>query len=142
MYEPDTIREVSNIIFEAELTGFKGDCEYLGEDGDYDRVGLSLNVSLDIIRGPAAKTPKIEFSYFVALPDFFPHPNGKVHFSRVLEFPKGINSMSFVDEEIEITIPLNKQRRGPETKILIGFDLTKSQLEFNRQTLRDQRLGD
>lgn len=141
VYKPNTSREISDIIFEAEFTGFKGECEYFGEDSNYNSVLLSLNLSLDIIRGPAAKTPNIELNYFIAIPDFFPNPKGKVHFNRVLKFPKGSNSANFVDETIEITIPLNKNRRGPKTKVLIGFDLSKSQLEFNREPTRGMGLG-
>ena len=141
VYKTGPGRDISDISFEAEIKSFKGECEYLGDNGTYDKVILTLQVALDITRGPAAKSSQFKLSYFVAIPDFFPNPEGKVNFDRFLKFPRDLNSMSILDEVIEITIPLNKNRRGPGTKVLIGFNLNKSQLEFNRGTKGNRVLG-
>ena len=130
-----------DVVFEAELTGFKGECEYVRNNGVHTKVVLTLQLGLDITRGPAETTGRIKLSYFVAIPDFFPKPEGKVLFNRVVMFPENRNSLTLLDEAIEIVIPLNKNRRGPQTKVLVGFELTKSQLEFNRQKIRSRGLG-
>ena len=130
-----------DVLFEAELTGFKGECEYVRNNGVHTKVVLTLQLGLDITRGPAETTGRVKLSYFVAIPDFFPKPEGKVLFNRVVMFPENRNSLTLLDEAIEIVIPLNKNRRGPQTKVLVGFDLTKSQLEFNRQRIRHRGLG-
>ena len=132
-YKPGTGRDISDISYEAELTGFSGECKYIGDDGIYTSVTLTLQVGLNITRGPAAKTRKVELNYFVAIPEFFPNPKGKSSFSRVVEFPRDRNSISFVDDAIEIAIPLNENRQGPGIKVFTGFELSKDQLEFNRQ---------
>ena len=141
VYKPGAGKNLRDIIFEAELTGFKGECEYTGENNAHTKVVLTLQLGLDITRGPAEKTRRVKLSYFVAIPDFFPKPEGKVSFIRVIRFPKDRNSITLLDEAIEIVIPLNKNRRGPQTKVLVGFELSKSQLEFNRQRIRNRRLG-
>jgi len=130
-----------DVVFEAELTGFKGECEYVRNNGVHTKVVLTLQLGLDITRGPAETTGRVKLSYFVAIPDFFPKPEGKVSFNRVVMFPQNRNSLTLWDEAIEIVIPLNKNRRGPQTKVLVGFKLTKSQLEFNRQKIRNRGLG-
>ena len=141
VYKSGAGKGLRDIIFEAELTGFKGECEYVGNNGIHTKVVLTLQLGLDITRGPAEKTRSVKLSYFVAIPDFFPKPEGKVSFNRVVIFPQDRNSITLLDEAIEIVIPLNKTRRGPQTKVLVGFELTKSQLEFNRQRIRNRGLG-
>ena len=141
VYKSGAGKDLRDIIFEAELTGFKGECEYVGNNGVHTKVILTFQLGLDITRGPAEKTRRVKLSYFVAIPDFFPKPEGKVSFNRVVIFPQERNSITLLDEAIEIVIPLNKNRRGPQTKVLVGFELTKSQLEFNRQRIRHRGLG-
>ena len=140
VYKSGAGKDLRDIIFEAELTGFKGECEYVGNNGIHTKVVLTLQLGLDITRGPAEKTRSVKLSYFVAIPDFFPKPEGKVFFNRVVIFPQERNSITLLDEAIEIVIPLNKNRRGPQIKVLVGFELTKSQLEFNRQRIRNRGL--
>ena len=141
VYNSGTGRDLRDIIFEAELTGFKGECEYVGNKGVHTKVILTLQLGLDVTRGPAEKTRRVKLSYFVAIPEFFPKPEGKMSFNRVVIFPQERNSITLLDEIIEIVIPLNKNRRGPLTKVLVGFELTKDQLEFNRQRIRNRGLG-
>ena len=140
-YKPGTGRDISDISYEAELTGFSGECEYFGDDGIYTSVTLTLQVSLDITLGPAEKTRRVKLNYFVAIPAFFPDPKGKSSFSRIVKFPRDRNSISFVDDVIEIAIPLNENRQGPGIKVFTGFELSKDQLEFNRQRNNASELG-
>ena len=141
VYKAGPGRDISDISFEAEIKSFKGECEYLGDNEIYDKVVMTLQVVLDITRGPAAKKSQFKLSYFVAIPEFFPNPKGKINFNRSLQFPLDLNSMSILDEAIEVTIPLNKNRPGPLTKVLIGFNLNKSQLEINRRIRGNRVLG-
>ena len=141
VYKKGPGRDISDVKFEAELKSFIGECEYFGDIGSYDKVVVTLQVGLDITRGPAAKKSQFKLSYFVAIPEFFPNPKGKVTFDRLLQFPPDRNSMSILDKAIEVTIPLNKNRPGPKTKVLIGFNLEKSQLELNRAIKGKSVLG-
>ena len=135
-YKPGVGRDISDISYEAELTGFSGECEYVGDHGIYTSVNLTLQMDLDITRGPAETTRKVRLNYFVAIPEFFPNPKGKSSFSRLIEFPQDRNSISFVDDAIEIIIPLNENRHGPRIKVFAGFELSKDQLKFNRERNR------
>ena len=141
IYKAGPGRDISDISFEAELKSFKGECEYFGDTGSYDKVVITLQVGLDITRGPAAKKSQFKVSYFVAIPEFFPNPKGKVKFDRILKFARDRDSMNILDEPIEVTIPLNKNRPGPRTNVLIGFNLKKSQLKLNRELKGNRVLG-
>ena len=141
VYKTGAGKDLRDIKFEAEMTSFKGECEYIGDKGVYNKVIVTLQIGIDVTRGPAENTGRANLKYFVAIPDFFPNPEGKVSFNRVVIFPHQKNSVALMDEAIEIVVPLNKNRQGPQTEVLIGFELSKNQLEFNRNSSRNRGLG-
>jgi len=134
-------RDITDIVFEADLNGFLGDCEYVGEHGNFTEVVVTMRVGFNLARGPAASTRQANLRYFVAVPEFFPAPEGKSLFARTVTFPAGRNNVSFVDDEVEIRIPLSKDRRGPGTQVFIGFELTPDQLNLNRRRGASTGLG-
>ena len=134
-------RDITDIRYEAEIKGFEGNCEYIGKKGIYSKVKLTLKVDFKITRGTATQGRSLDFSYFIAIPEFYPEPSGQQTFIVNIKFPENRNTLRIVDEEIEISIPLKGFRKGPETEIYIGFKLTPAQLKFNRQKVKDRRLG-
>ena len=129
-------RDITDIRYEAELKGFTGECEYIGKKGIYSKVNVTLKVGFNITRGPAEKSRSTNVSYFVAMPEFYPKPQGRQVFTTKVTFPENRNSMQILDEEIEISIPISKSRPGPTSKIYIGFQLTPEQIKFNREKQR------
>ena len=129
-------RDITDIRYEADLKGFKGECEYIGKDGVYSSVKVTLKIGFDISRGPAEKSRVIDVQYFIAMPEFFPKPQGRQVFTARATFPPNRNTMRIVDDDVEISSPITKTRKGPSSKIYIGFQLTPEQLKFNRQKRR------
>jgi hypothetical protein len=125
-------RDISDVVLETEITGFKGECEYIGDPGSYTEVILNLRVSFDMILGPAGRRRDHKLEYFIAVPDFFPRQDGRSEFSAEVKFPPRRNRVTFTDDPLEITIPLDENRQGPETKVVISLALTRDQLQFNR----------
>ena len=134
-------KDITDIVYEGDLTGFRGNCEYLGEPGKYTSVVLTLRIAMDVTRGPANRSGKAQLSYFVAIPEFYPAPSAKTSFTRTLAFQRNRNSLSFVDDEVVLRIPLSAARPGPKSAVVIGFSLTPEQLEFNRRRGRATSLG-
>jgi hypothetical protein len=140
VYRAGPGRDITDIRFEAELKGFTGECEYIGKKGVYTAVKVILKVAFDITRGPAEKSRSTAVSYFIAIPEFYPKSAGRNIFTAKVRFPENRNTMRIVDDDVEISIPLTKTRRGPGSKVYIGFQLTPEQLEFNRQKRRIPRI--
>lgn len=136
VYRPGPGRDITDIRYEAELTGYKGECDYIGEDGVYSQVKLTLKVAYDISRGPAEKGKVIKVPYFVAVPEFYPRAEGRRDFASAARFIENRDNMAVIDEAVEISLPLGKNRPVPDMKVYIGFVLTENQLEFNRQKRR------
>ena len=134
-------RDITDIVYEADLTGFAGECEYVKDDDIFTEGVVTLRVGFDIARGPADRNHKADLAYFVAVPEFYPAPEGKTLFKRRIAFPLGRNNVSFVDDEVEIRIPLTNDRKGPNFKVFIGFELTQDQLKLNRRRGNSTGLG-
>lgn len=135
-------RDITDIVFQAEITGFTGDCQYVRDDKDnFTAVNLTLQVSFDVSQGPAIRARGGEIGYFIAIPDFFPRAEGRREFTRKFVFPENRNDLSMVDGKVEVNIPLEGGRTGADTDIYIGFVLTRDQLENNRKRRANSRLG-
>ena len=143
-------QDITDIIYEAELTASTGECEYFSDDNVYTSVVLTLQVDMGVTTGPAANTRRAELNYFVAIPDFFPEGwqlqptesvDGYKSAKVVVTLPPKGKTIGLVDEPIYIRIPLNGQRSGPQTIVLMGFVLSNDQLKFNQQRGAGIRLG-
>jgi len=133
-------RDITDIRYEAELKGFTGECEYIGKKGIYSKVIVTIKVGFNITRGPAEKSRATNVSYFIAMPEYYPKPQGRQVFTTRVIFPENRNSMQIVDEAVEVSIPITKSRSGPDSKIYIGFRLTPEQIKFNREKQRIPRI--
>jgi hypothetical protein len=141
-YRPGPGRDITDIMFEADLVGFNGDCEYIGEEGKYTSVVVTLKVGFKVARGPSVSGDSAKVPYFLAIPEFFPDANAKQSFVRDVKFPKNRTSVTIIDSEVEVSIPLDTSRKGPDTQVIIGFSLSPEQLEFNRRRGRATILGE
>ena len=53
-----------------------------------------------------------------------------------MNFPPRRNRVTFTDDPLEIKIPLDENRKGPETKVVISLALSRDQLNFNRSNTK------
>src|SRR4051812_9283101 len=63
--------DMNNMEFRAEVVGYKGECVFKD-----DRVELSMDIDFALETGPAATGP-VKVPYFVAIPQYYPRPEGK-----------------------------------------------------------------
>lgn len=124
-YRPGAGRDITDIEAEGEITGFKGACQ-LTKTG----MEVTLAVSFAVQAGPADSDGVATFSYFVAVPAYYPEPQAKAVLPVKVGFPQGTTRVSFVDEEVTLTLP---DRGAAAPEIYIGFQLDDEQLRRNRQ---------
>ncbi len=124
---PDEV--ISNVGFTAEIQSVRSLCRYR----DDDPIRANLEIDFGFGRGPAAAGREHTYTYWVAVTrrnqsvihkEFFPI---EVRFDRDEE-------RTFVRETIdEIVIPrASSTVSGNNFEIIVGFELTPEQLEFNR----------
>lgn len=130
-FKPGPGRDITDILFQAEIVNFVGDCDY-----DEGLAEIQLSVQIRVERGPANKGREIAFDYFVAIPQFQSQPEGKNVFSVAGAFEGSLTRMQYQDD-LEMTVPVKVPTDGAALEIILGFQLTPEELTFNRS--RKQR---
>ena len=90
-------------------------------------------MTLSAERGPALQTSQFSFDYFVTILT----PDGAVSAKEVFRTPVGFPSGVFragALESLTQTIPLESGADARGYSILIGFQLTEDQVEYNRRS--------
>jgi hypothetical protein len=130
--------DLTNVLFTAQVVDVNGDCAFKVEgDGPAGTVDTRFKVLFSVTRGPALADRQGHFSYFVALPDFYPSPAAKQTLPVDFVFPEGnMTTVRIRDEEVAVAVPVKTPTQAPSVPIYVGFQLTEDQLEFNRANRR------
>ena len=99
---------------------------------DKNRMTAALRFEARAKTGPAVPSNSYEYTYFVALLD----PDGEVISKDVrnasVEFKSGKTEAFFAVEYDDVEFDVPEGRDGLGYEILIGFQLTREQIELNR----------
>ena len=125
-FREGTGRDLTDMVAQAEIVDIAVNC-------DYDRRGVdvALQVAIAATRGPADRSRAAEFEYFVAVTDPERNILAKEVFRVQFKFAANEQRVGTVDE-IEPRIPLKSRADGVEYQIIVGFQLTPEEIEWNR----------
>ena len=129
-FNPGTGRDLTDVRYEAEIGVRRGTCEYKKKDSELD---IDMAVEIQAVRAPNAGA-KGEFEYFVAITDRTQRILAKQVFSAAIAF-EGDRRSGTTLEELTETIPLKAGQLGTEFEILVGFQLSEEELDYNRKRL-------
>ncbi len=122
-------RDLVDVLYEGVIAPVSGECLYENDDTE---LLVELILRIGAIKGPAARSQTQEFPFFVAIAD----PDKRILNKKVLISPIEVGEgrrRGAVQEEIVQRIPLPTGRTGRNYTIVLGFQLTKEQLEYNRK---------
>lgn len=126
-FRPGPGRDITDVEYEAEITGFTGGCKY-----DEKGAIVDLQVVFSLKRGPADADRKAEFTYFVAIPYYYPAPDAKAEFETTVTFPEGANYVKYTDEEVVMRVPVKDKDLITKYEIYLGIQATPEELSRNR----------
>lgn len=130
LFKPGAGRDIIDILVEADVSNLRAACEY-------DELRVDVESAFEIIaaRGPKAETSRVIIVFFAAIID----PDGRViakeTFESRVEFPQNRRRVG-VREQVIQQIPLTKRTDGQDYQVLVGFQLTPDQLEYNQSRRR------
>lgn len=122
--------DITDILFDAEFENFVGKCQYFQRDGKWN-INVALKVQIIVERGAANKEGNINFIYFAAIPAFQPTPAGKKLFQVKGKFIDSKVRLLYQDD-LSMVIPVESPDLGSNLEIILGFQLSPEELEFNR----------
>jgi hypothetical protein len=131
-YQPGNGRDLTDVTMDARIDDIMIGCTATRSGKLY--TGLQVNLRLVIVaeRGPADRTRSADISYFIAMPQFYPKDQAKQTFRTRLQFPGNRTKITVVEPDVNVTIPLKPNEIGENYDILVGFDLTREEVEDNR----------
>jgi hypothetical protein len=130
--EPDAQR-YSNIEYTGEMQGVNGLCRYVADDP----IRMSIEIDMAFGRGPAATSNRQTYRYWVAVTRRGRAPIEKAYFDVDVRWTRDEAVVTRRERIEQIVIPrANEEISGENFEILVGFELTPEQLQFNREGRR------
>lgn len=120
-------RDLTDVVSRGEIVDIATQCEY-----DKRGVTMTLQVAIAGTRGPADRSREAAFDYFVAVADPQRNILAKEVFRVQFKFSENQTRVGTVDE-IEPRIPLKDVMKAPDYQVLVGFQLTPDEIEWNRK---------
>lgn len=126
-FEPGGSQDLTQVRFSGRIAQVKQVCEY-------DETGVDVDLAIQVIveRGPADRSRQADLQYFVAVENGPGNITAKQVFDVAVPFAGNSRRLARL-EEIELRIPAPSGRGFQETRVLVGFQLSPEQLEYNRR---------
>lgn len=126
---PDS-QDLTDLIVNARITGLFGECVYADRRRS---VQVTLNLSMEATRGPAATARTVTIPYFVAVTDAQDRILDKAIYAIAAEFPVNRSRVRLTGEQVSITLPNTVEQPPASFSVIVGFQLTESELALNRR---------
>ncbi len=119
----------SNVGFTGEIVGVSSFCRYIGDDP----IEMSVEIDFAFGRGPAAEGISHNYNYFVSVTRRGQAVIEQRTFPLNVTFSKGAERLTATEKIERIVIPrADSSISGSNFEVLVGFELSESELEFNR----------
>lgn len=133
VFQPGKGRDLTDIEYEGEFRGAGTDCDY---DEELRMVNSTAFFKILATRGPAARNRQVELPIFVAIVRAGGEIVDKRQYPVLLKFEDGSDMAQVADELEDIKIYLEPGDSTRAYEILIGFQLSESQLDYSRSKVR------
>lgn len=126
IYKPGRGRDLTDVEFTARILRAKTKCEL---DEDERLITADNRFTIIAERGPAAKNRQVEFPLYVALTRTNKQMVDKRQYPLLVKFPEGIERVEIHEGVDGTKVYLDKGEQGDHYEILLGFQLSRHQLE-------------
>lgn len=120
-------RDLTDIVVEGEIYDILIQCKR-----EKQTVAVDLQIGFSATRGPADRSRRADFEYWVAIVDsqrnVLSREAGRVRF----DFKDNRMKLNFVSDEMEPLIPFKDPKEAGNYYVVVGFQLTPEELAWNR----------
>ena len=126
-------RDIIDEVFSGAIADVQMGCEHdIDEDTGEGSLSMAVAMMIEAERGAANRDRRAHYHYFVSLTDPSRKIIAKETFDLPTEFPGNHNRMVITDDPVSLEIPLQKGMTGANFRVVVGFQLTREDMEFNR----------
>ena len=118
---------------QGRITSLTGSC---AQDGSRI-VSATVQVGLELSRGPAAAARATSVSFFVAVSQG-DHVLDKQVYTIETVFPENTDRLHLTGEPVTLRLPVTKTVRADAYQITAGFQLTPTELAANRRRIGER----
>lgn len=124
-----------NVGFTGEILNVVSFCSYT--DRRASPIDMEMGIRFAFGRGPAAQGREHTYHYFVAVTRKDSVVIEREVFPITVTFPRGEDRVELTHTFDDIEIPrADATTSGGNFEVIVGFELTEEQLEFNRSGMR------
>ena len=121
-------RDLTDAVLDGRITGLNGSCKRDGAD----TVVTTVQVGIELTRGPAAPGREATLAYFVAVLDGERILDKQV-FQLRAAFPPNTDRLRLSGDDVELRLPVTPKKTAAAYRIQVGFQLSPLELEVNRK---------
>jgi hypothetical protein len=120
--------DLTNMMVDGRITGVTGKCSL----DDLTHLHTVISVSMDLTRGPAAKSREVDVTYFVSVSKGDTILDKRTY-TLPIDFPGNTDHVRLTGDQIDMVLPVDDPNSGAAYSVLVGYQLTPSELAFNRR---------
>jgi hypothetical protein len=129
VFVPKSTPDPSNLLYTIEITRVKGSCDV---DKKATNADVSLTVYFRATRAPSGAAADYSAPYFVVVTEGTQRVLAKKEFTVHFAFAPGQATSDFSDSVASTEVTAKAEKRTYDYQVLVGLQLTKEQLAYNR----------
>jgi hypothetical protein len=121
--------DLRDLILQARVVSVQGKCK---AGADKSLLPAVVQISISVLRGPAMKGRDADVAVFLAVAEGENVRDKKVYPVHV-QFPPNVYRLLISSGDIDLDLPVSKEKSGASYGIIAGFQLSPDELAVNRQ---------
>jgi hypothetical protein len=126
---PGPAHDLTDLIIQARVSAVNGQCK-AGDDKSL--LPATVTVTISVQRGPAMQGREADVPVFLAVTEGEIIRDKKVFPVHVV-FPSNVDRLLMNSGDIDLDLPISKEKNGAAYGIIAGFQLTPDELAVNRR---------
>ena len=139
-FRPGPGRDLTDVVIEGEITALSLECKRSGDvKGGTGQIDVAINIVMEAERGAADRERRGALEYFVGIADKDRNILQRQVFTTSASFTGNVTRVQVTDKPIDLKIPLKAGQTPDDYEILVGFQLSRDELELNRRRSQTAR---
>lgn len=129
VFDPKQGADPSNVVYTAQLTDLKSRCDYVKRT---NKIDANVHVTVRATRPPGGEAVHYKVPYYVAVTTGGDIVDKQIHWLE-FDFPKSSATVEVNTLVDGIDISVARDKKSYEYHLLVGFQLTQVQLDYNKK---------
>jgi hypothetical protein len=130
VFRPGTTADPANVLYAVEITSVSGTCDMDKKETTSD---ANVEISFRATRAPSGVEAHYNVPYFVAVTEGSTRMLARHSYSIQIDFAPGQTTATAHDTVGSAHLDVAKGKHPYDYQILVGLQLTKAELDYNRQ---------